>query len=169
MKGRRTSAIDQIERGGQRGIKNLGHEPTLDQEGELLDRAFLVSSALEMLTTTRKVDDSLHSRERSTLLELTDFMRKLKTADTYLTDDNSRLALQPDTLELVDTIRKGGNARISSQIDDALQFFEGVLDTGVLLVSDESEVDQISEFLRSVLWGLRVRLSSMDESRTTFL
>jgi hypothetical protein len=140
-----------------------------NQEGELLKDAFLVSSAIEILTTSTMEKKPLRPKEQKLFSDLADLTEKLQKADAFLSREETQLMLQPEGVELAATIRKEGGQEISKRIKVALQLLQRINEDKALPVENKRQVNDLADFLRKLLRGIKVRLSEEDGPPRTLL
>lgn len=140
-----------------------------NQEGELLKDAFLASSVIEILTTSTMEQKPLRPKEQKLFSDLFDLIKKLQKADAYLSRGETHFMLQPEGVELAATIRKEGGQEISKSIEDALQLLQRIIEDKTLPVENKRQVNDLADFLRKLLDGIKVRLSQEDEPRRSLL
>lgn len=138
------------------------------QEGRLLEDAFLLSSSIEIFTTKPKDQNQISQKELSIFTDLSDFMKKLQTADEYRRQEQTQFMLQPEGFGLLATVATLGEEGLSDSIRNALSTLDKMTTEREIPVGNQQSVKDLISLLRRLLNGIKVKMSQEDESQDRF-
>lgn len=139
-----------------------------DQEVKLLENAFLVSSAIEILTRSLAEKNALIPQEQSLFTEVKGLISQIQKANDYLSHGESQLLLAPEGMDLVVTLRKGVEGEITQKIIDALKTLKKITEDNNKFPDIYDQMQELTDFLRTLLRGIKAILAASDNEESNF-
>lgn len=153
-----------MERNREETDLKLDRESSLSnsQEAELLKNAFLISSAIEIVSVPQSGKGKLNQSERRVLKEVAKEIEELKKADDYLSGENTLLMLQPEGVELIRVIKEYEDRDLGENLNEAVELIRLFIEIEEPLADHKESTSRLADILRSILQAIKSRIVYSD-------
>lgn len=147
----------------ENSMSNYSSKLRNENEGKLLENAFLISSVVEILTTKPKVDTQLKKGELQLLNRLKILLEQMETEKKYYGVDGTRLTLQPVGVDLLPAVQVGRGYNFPESIRKSLATLTQFEEKPVISPRDKQSINELVNLLRSMLDEIRASITTKED------